>query len=643
MKTQSTLKENVIQNLDIVLSVLGITLGFLAIILSETFHLNRSYLGIMVILGSLVFLINRETFTRSKLAGLREASRFLSSRFLPLVCFLLYAFLLTTGIFYHKLTSLYHRDSLYFVFFFSAALVTYLQIVFLDVRHFWIQASLLLEVLLLGISIRASAFYLYPSLSGNDPFYHQYLVQSLIANGNLPYGETYSSFPLFHLVIAIFVLLGISNINGGFFYVSILHCLALLAVFPLAKKYLNTRIGLIACLLLILSDYQVQWGVQIIPMTLGISLYVLVFVIILAIRNDKEHRYSGTIVLFLLGLAIIFSHTLSTLILIVSLACIWLIPRLLSLVKVNVEHAVRLTFILFLLVCTITYWGVFTEPQENSFFNKVALNIKYSLTEARLGETEVISHATKMNPLDVILYDAGWSVLLFLFTIGFLGAFAINPKKREALDLGLLAVFLIFVAYAGAIMGNKEVLPARWFSFAYFPVSILAGFSIFYMISAFLSSILRERKLLLIPQLLMIFGLGFVCIFLMITSPARSIPDSPFYLADFVEKPGFYQSEIVGMNYAVEKFPISHIAASSKTKRYIRDAIMINPEEAQTYSTSDVIVIRQSDFEKGFFIPYPKDQVNKYSLPTSAFLDFLYKNFYLIYDNGSVKIFGMGD
>ncbi len=643
MKTLTIPKIGVTQNLDVFLALLGFIAGILAIILSEIFQLNRTYLGVVVILGSLVFLFYRQAFIRNKQITSRGSPGFLVAKVIPFVSIFIFAALLAAGTFYHKLLSLYYRDPLYFIFVLCAVLTTYLQITLLDVRPFWVQVILLIQILLLGISIRASAFYLYPSLSGNDPFYHQYFVERLIAYEKFPIGELYSSFPLFHTIIGVFSLLGISNIKDGFFYISILHCLSLLAVFPLAKAYLNIRIGLLASLLLILSDYQIQWGVQIIPMTLATGLYVLMLVLFLMIKKPIRNYLSGTIFLFLLGLSMIFTHTLSTLILIISLICLWLIPVLLRTIKINVDSTVRLTFILFLLIGSITYWGGYTEPQETNFFTRVVMNIRYSLTESRLGDTSVISHASEMNPLDVILLDAGWGALLFFFVIGFLGAFTVKPRKQEILYLGVLAVFLIFVTYVSALFGTKELLPARWFTFAYFPVAILAGFSISRVVSSSLFMIFRERNLLSVFPLLMIFASGFASIFLMVTSPARAMPDSPFYLTDLVEKPGFYQSEITGMNYAMEKFPASQIAAGSKTKRHIHNALPIDPEAFDSYSSADVIVLRQTDFEKGLYIPYPKDQVNKYSPLTNEFLGYLHSNFYLIYDNGSTKIFGKID
>ena len=57
--------------------------------------------------------------------------------------------------------------------------------------------------------------------------------------------------------------------------VSVLQSLSLVAVFPIGNLLFDQKTGLLAFLFLSLCDYQLQWGMQIIPMTLGIAMFAL--------------------------------------------------------------------------------------------------------------------------------------------------------------------------------------------------------------------------------------------------------------------------------------------------------------------------------------------------------------------------------
>jgi len=125
----------------------------------------------------------------------------------------------------------------------------------------------------------------------------------------------------------------------------------------------------------------------------------------------------------------------------------------------------------------------------------------------------------------------------------------------------------------------------------------------------------------------------------MTISPARSIPDSPLYLKGISPRPGFFESEIVGMDYANDVFK-NKVSVSGKTRLYLPEYSMIDPSNRSSYANSDIILIRQFDLENGFFIPYPKNRLSEYILPKEEFIDFFEENLFTLYDNGTTKIFG---
>jgi len=85
------------------------------------------------------------------------------------------------------------------------------------------------------------------------------------------------------------------------------------------------------------------------------------------------------------------------------------------------------------------------------------------------------------------------------------------------------------------------------------------------------------------------------------------------------------------------------LAASSKTGRYMKEILEIDPREAGTYQEAASILVRQFDLRNGFFIPYPDYQISDYVLPTQEFNDFLTEMCWRSYDNGEVFLYTVGE
>ncbi|MCD4671451.1 MAG: hypothetical protein K8R77_02200 [Anaerolineaceae bacterium] len=623
---------------DIFLAVLGVVTGTAEIFVSNYFHLNRAYFGYTILAACLFYLASYRVFASvqdEEPTDLRNQSAFV---FILFSCLSL-AFLLVSVLLLRASNS-YLRGIDYISLFLGAVVFTVVQIVFFDTSAVWKQRLILGQILLLGIGFKASGFFQYPTLMGNDPFYHLDLIERFIDTRQFPQGEAYSSFPLFHVLVTVFSLLSSLDLKSSFFIISVMQSLSLLSVFLIGKVLFDQKTGLLAFLFLSLSDYQLQWGIQIIPMTVGIIVFALLLMsVVLRNRYRKRFRTTWTVILILLIVVMIFIHTLSTLILVLSVIILFLAFVFFQDDR-NLQgrlQFISLTFVLIASVAPVVHWSYNATVPEQTFLARVVLTVRMSLREAYLGDVQMVSGAGFLSEWQVFLGDLGWVMLLLLTVVGILGCLRLFSKQATIMALIVLTCVLIFTTYGGAFIGLRQILPARWISFLYIPACIFSAFGIKQLLC--FNSPRSDRALVQFFKKSWLALLVILTVGAMTTSPLRSMPDSPLYLEELSIRPGFYNAEVTGRDQALARQQAGQIAASSKTGRYLKDISEVDPREADTYQDSAFILVRQFDLRNGFFIPYPDYQVSDYVLPTKEFDDYLTNSCWRSYDNGEVFLY----
>jgi hypothetical protein len=617
-------------DIDVVLALVGFVIGIVGVLVSEYYTLNRSHLGYAICIACLGYLVTRNLLSRQE--SVQGKPKWQTTDRLFVVATILFVILLLTAVAILT-SSLYRRPPVYFLFLIGAVALLVLEIALLDLGAPWKQQLLLGQILLLGISFKAGAFFLYPSVSGNDPFVHQRWIEELIATGEFPRNISYTSFPIMHLLAGATSLMSGSSSKMGMFSISILYSISFLAVFPIGKELFDARTGLIATLLLSFSDYGILWGVQIIPNSLGITWFILVLMALVKRESapSSQEKLGWTVSILLFIWAMLLTHTLSALILLVGLISISATTALLTLFKFSSRSTmVGMTLIGLSGIAMLAYWmWSFPRPEED-FFTRVVLSTRSALSTAQLGSAETVSAVGLLDAWIVFIGEAGWTLLLVPALMGMLCSF--NPRLRRADVLvwtQLMAVFL-GVVYGLGIMGVQLILPARWIGFLYVPACLLAA--------SFLSRLFVVSKWKSFATSFAVLLLSAILV-LMLTSPSRSIPDSPLYAISLSARPGFYTSELVGMEYAEHTYQ-SPFALSSKSRRFLYTADTIDPRQPDSYESANLIIVREPDISTGFFIPFSKHQVNELVLPTQEFLDHLGGPARVrVYDNGAVQLF----
>jgi hypothetical protein len=623
------MNNRLVKEIDKYLAIFGIIIGFIAIFLSLRYHLNREYLGVAIITGSSLYIVCRNLLKR------RQVKVYRFPRWSIWVTFILFMFF----IFFSETVvrnSLYYRSAGYILLIMGAVIICLLQVeLFVDQANLsWMITAILLEICVLGLSVKSSAFFMYPDVSGNDPFFHQRVIQEIVTQGIIPV-TSYQSLPLMHLISASFMFLTDLSSKFGLFYISILQSLVYLGLYFLGKGISDSKTGLIAVILFSLSDYSIQWGVQIIPMTVGTILFTLILISVFqrAYSRDEKDKTSWTVVIIILGASLIVAHSLSSLIVLVVLATIALATSIYNLF-IKTKDWVQWSLTILLCIGLFTYWMYAFSSPGLDFFSMVVKSFNSAIATAEVGDVSRVSLAQELNYTSVLLSEMGWSLLLVITIAGALESITKRIRQPSGRLIAAITGVLLIVTYGGAIIGAGAILPARWIVFLYVPAAVLGA--------SYLTKMIASST-----NMLRISGLLFVVVisFFMITQPGRAMPDSPLYAPEFGFRLGFYSSEIQGLDFVLHHFDSScKVVASSKSDLYLYQAGQLDPRKPNTYQKANIIVLRSFDEINGVFIPFEPGKIYYYAPITPEFVSYLLQPQILrSYDDGSVKIFATSD
>ncbi len=621
--------KTILSRIDRILVLLGMAVGLIAIFLSVRFQLNREYLGVALILGSGLYAAFSHLNNKMQSSGRRSSNIFIAGSIISFQLVLILSEVVVRNL-------LYFRSIGYIALVIGATSICALQVeLFVGKANLhWIETVILMEICLLSISIKSSAYFMYPAVSGNDPFLHVRIVQEIISNGVIPV-SSYKFLPLTHLISAASSIITNLPPKDGLFSISILQSLVALGVYFLGRSLSNVKTGLFAALFFSLSDYSIQWGVQIIPMTFGIVLFTLILIGIFqrAFTQQNQDKTSWTILIIILCASLVVTHSLASMIALVMLTVL-AVGNSFYLHRSNGRGWVDWSLTILMCIGLFTYWMYAFPNPGLDFFSMMIKSVKLALTTTEVGDVSSVSLAQQFNYTSLLLSEMGWSILLVFTIAGGIEAFTNRIRQPAGIFVTLLAGLFLAVTYGGAIVGAAAILPARWIIFLYIPASVLAAY--------FLAKIIvSEQRVLKVPGL----GIVIVICFFMITQPSRAMPDSPIYSAEFGYRPSYYTSEITGMDFVNQHFdPACQVSASAKTSLYLYQASLLDPRKPSTYQNAGLIVLRQFDFEKGIFIPYEPKMVSLYTPITPDLMNYLASyQIYRTYDDGSTRIYATRD
>lgn len=386
------------------------------------------------------------------------------------------------------------------VFFAGAILIgTLILVQILHAHHRDFNTPLLLvQILSFAFVFRFSALYVTPGFIGVDIWTHMIaLAEPIHAEGSLDaiaHDKHYAS-PFFHLVTVSAAFLYDVPIRAGLYLsIGLALPISILLVYATTALLVPDRWAVLAAALFAFADYIAHWGMHLIPTSLGLVFFLGVLYLLVRIMHIEFARRDYAL-LVVLSVAIIFTHQISTLIMLVLLGAAFVAQLMFQFgpfgfqqLHPNVFRAHRPVNMVGLVVfnsgLTIFAWSLTPFRQETflatvlSWFRETLVEGAGFLNLARPADSDGGNGGEAAGPslLDQIVQHVEVAGFLLLLGLAFVGCLYIVRRERsqQSVFTLLLATALMLVFILGfPILGIRNFVPTRWYAFLYAPLVIL--------------------------------------------------------------------------------------------------------------------------------------------------------------------------
>jgi len=531
-------------------SMLGIFITSLNVIYSNNYLIM---LGPILTIACLLYLKNRQTLLTEK-TGLIFVLDEKTLKLIQIVCWIC---ILTALISYYQATP-YYRPPMFFISISVAVAFLGLEILTSNyVKKLNIYKTIF-KILLVSLILRYSAYFISPYPVGSDPWYHAEFINDISLYGTSNLFQThdyYSNYPIMHIFAAITGILMDFTAKESMFVVGIVLVLSTIFVYLIVRDLTNnTNIALFSMLLINFSDFHIQWSVQVIAMTFGVALYTIVIYLLIALKGKFAIIYKLLLILFIY--LIVWTHTVSSMILLVSLISLYLGSFIFKTIYRDVNHYVELTIsITICMICAIILASHWMDPKY-PFFYSVTSGLVNSLSK----EAEFLGRDTISNIGDSwasIINILGFLILIFIGIIGCLCSLSTKYTNKIKFSLIFMLIVLFFIFFAFPFMGMRNIMPYRWPAFIYVTFVLFVSIGIFNFVS-----IERNKHYNIIFVLVLLSSISFF----MITNSFSNL-DSPIYGKELTQKMVWTESEMkmfAKMNNSYSNYIISDIQTSSR-------------------------------------------------------------------------------
>ncbi|AQL44657.1 hypothetical protein BV210_17990 (plasmid) [Halorientalis sp. IM1011] len=483
--------------LDVAGAILALLLGLA--MLPLRFVVSQVYidtLPLVLVVASLLYLLG---VRYSNGTGMPTLSPWLT-RLLPTLVFAGMAAMVVVAV--HQ-----SRSPLFYYLAVWTGITLLVQVLFSDEQDYHV-GLLLTEVVVFGAVVRLAGAYTAPGYVGIDIWSHVANYVHGIANENslspIASSKYYAS-PLFHLLVAVgSQLLDVSIRQALFLTVGIAMPLSTLLVYATADVLVEKRLAVFAAALFALSGNVIEWGIHLIPTSLGLVFFVaIVYALTRIMASNYGPRDYLLVVLF--SVAIILTHQISSFVMLVFigsgliakllLSTGLLAPKLEGGLGGRVRESVNLSSLLVFDLGLLTFMWSLTPYQGSSFLETMFsyfgetlrtsagfLNLASQGSAGGGGESAAAQPST--FEVAITYVNAMGLVLILLLTV--IGSLYVLHRKRtsQTTIACIIAVLVMLVFIFGLpLFGIRTFVPGRWPSFLTAPAAVLAAIGVGYLAS----------------------------------------------------------------------------------------------------------------------------------------------------------------
>lgn len=461
-----------LRSIDAIISVLGFIFGICLIFLNIT-HSNNNFtivLGPLAVLLCLLFLSLRNYLpfldpgSILKNSGSVESIK-VNDIYLTISIYIL---ILTAILsYYHSVC--YNRPVEFFIIISLITSLIILRILNLSAISRRKLFEIILEIILLSLLFRGSGYFVCPSPLGSDSWAHIEYINYFIGFGHLIVPSSsldnyYCGFPIAHLISCAGILLSDLDGKQSMYLWSIIIVFSTIFVFLCVNEISkNIKLALMALVLINFADFHIEWGIDVIAMSVGISFYTIS--IYLFIKNCITRDLSHSFLSIILAITLVFTHTISGFVFLITIMLLYfgikIYPFIYHVTDLK-AYAPMLGFVFLFAIVMIYHWMSPTYP----VFDFLLSNLEESLNkESRflVSMTETSYKNDWRNILEIIQFS------IFIF-FGFFGALlTLIKSKTDSLKFSMVfsSFSLFMIMFLSAGIGLNNLLPYRWPAFIY--------------------------------------------------------------------------------------------------------------------------------------------------------------------------------
>ncbi|WP_123535442.1 hypothetical protein [Halosimplex salinum] len=352
----------------------------------------------------------------------------------------------------------------------------------------------LVQVVLFAAVLRFTALATTPGFIGIDIWSHVPILADRVATQHslsAMAGNKYYASPLYHLLVAAASFLYDVPLRAALYLsLGVAMPISVVFVYLTTGLLVRQRWAVLAASLYAVGDYTVQWGMHLIPTSMGLAFYLAVLYALVRVMRT-EYGSRDFLLLVFLTVVVILTHQVSSFIMLVTLLTAIVAQVLGSLGVFDPTRPLRFTKretvnVVGLFVFDagfVTFMWSLTPYNGNSFLETVFSYLEETVrTSAGFLNLASGSSGSAGGPETTLIEQValyvdtlGFLFLLFATFVGCLYVVSRDHARQSVLTLLVsAAVMLVFVMLL-PMFGIRNFIPTRWFAFLYAPMAVLAA------------------------------------------------------------------------------------------------------------------------------------------------------------------------
>ena len=515
------IKKKDILTTDGIFAVVGFGFGLFATFLNLIYTSKELFLlSPLIAITCLLYLQFRDKILTSSI----DFNLDFNHKKLKVINILYWICILVTVISYHQAPP-YYRPPIFFIGISFGVALLGLEIISSKFKDDFNVFAMISKILLISLILRMSAYFISPYPIGGDSWAHVEYIRNFLQSHHVMVasypsetgvGVYYCEYPIAHLLACATSLIGNISIRESMFCLGGVLTLSTMFVYLIVKKVSgNVNLALFSMLLINFADFHIEWSYYVIPMSFGIAIYTIL--IYLTLKKGEKHQLLYTSILISYLFIITWTHTIASLIALVSVICLYLGSFIYSAAYgkgICKEFGISLAFCIIFVVLLLFHWMDPNYP----FFEGVMRGLVNTLSK-EAGFLGGQSRSNITGTLGELINIPGFLVYVFFGIIGSLYYLSRKHANKTTVSLIFMIFILYFIRYGFPILGMQNIIPSRWPAFIYVSFVLFVGVGLF----VFLSMLKRKNQKISFALFIL-----FTSSFLMITNSVSNV-DSPIY------------------------------------------------------------------------------------------------------------------